>query len=232
MDSDEYLFLEEDDPPPDDDGPSEEGWTVLIVDDDEEVHRLTRLVLRDFVYENKRLVFLSAHSGAEGEEVLRANDDVAVAFLDVVMESDDAGLRLARTIRQDMGNSKIRLVLRTGQPGQAPEQEVILRYDINDYRSKTELTEARLVSTLVSSLRSYQQIDALEREWRVLAEAKGALEERVAERTKELRESENRLRSILDASLLPILVTNEVGDEIYFMNDRTGELLGLSQAEA
>jgi diguanylate cyclase (GGDEF)-like protein/PAS domain S-box-containing protein len=231
VDSDEYLFLEEDDPPTDD-RVEEEGWKVLIVDDDEEVHRLTRLVLRDFQYQNRRLTFLSAHSGAEGEAVLRANDDVAVAFLDVVMETEDAGLRLARTIREGMGNAKIRLVLRTGQPGQAPEQEIILRYDINDYRSKTELTEARLVSTLVSSLRSYQQVDALEREWRVLAEAKEALEERVAERTKELRESEHRLRSILDASLLPILVASEGGEELYFMNDRTGELLGLSQAEA
>jgi diguanylate cyclase (GGDEF)-like protein/PAS domain S-box-containing protein len=234
VDSDDFLFLDDDEPSSIDSGGEDavDRWSVLLVDDDEEVHRLTRLVLRDFTYDGRRLEFLSAHSAREAKGILGENQDIAVVLLDVVMESEDAGLRLAQAIREELGNTRIRIVLRTGQPGQAPEQEVIQRYDINDYRSKTELTEARLVSTMVSSLRAFQQIEALERGWRELAEAKAALEEQVEARTRELRESEHRLRSILDAALLPILVCCEHGEDLYFLNDRAGEMLGLSRPEA
>ncbi|WP_207458057.1 response regulator [Azospirillum sp. SYSU D00513] len=137
-------------------------WLILIVDDDDAIHATTKMVLRGFTFEGRPVRFLSAASAAEALVVLRENPSVAVLLLDVVMESDDAGLRLVRQIRNGMNNRRIRIILRTGQPGQAPERDVILNYDINDYKSKTELTAQKLFTSVVAALRGYQDITAVE----------------------------------------------------------------------
>ncbi|MFV3128430.1 response regulator [Niveispirillum sp. KHB5.9] len=133
-------------------------WPVLVVDDDEEVHIMTRLVLSKLRYKDRPLELLTARSGPEADAIFRQREDIAVALLDIVMETDDAGLRLARRIREEHGNSDTRLILRTGQPGQAPVRDVIVNYDINDYKSKTELTSEKLFITIVTGLRSYDNI--------------------------------------------------------------------------
>jgi CheY-like chemotaxis protein len=137
-------------------------WFVLVVDDDEGVHSITRVVLADVHYQGRPIMILSAYSASEAERLLRAHPDIAVVLLDVVMESDDAGLRLVRVIRETMGNRKLRIILRTGQPGQAPERDVILGYDINDYKSKTELTSQKLFTATISALRSYSDMVTLD----------------------------------------------------------------------
>lgn len=133
-------------------------WMILIVDDEEEVHSVTRLVLSGVTLDGRPLAYLHAYSAAEALEILGERDDIALTLLDVVMETDDAGLRAVETIREDFKNDEIRIVLRTGQPGQAPEEWVIMRYDINDYKTKTELTRSKLLTTVISALRSFQQI--------------------------------------------------------------------------
>jgi response regulator RpfG family c-di-GMP phosphodiesterase len=138
------------------------GWKVLLVDDEPEVHEVTRLVLGSFRFEDRPLQILSAMTAEEAKEHLAEHDDIAVIFLDVVMESDQAGLALVEHIRNVVGNRNIRIVLRTGQPGQAPEHEVIIKYDINDYKEKTELTAQKLATTLFASLRSYRDIMTIE----------------------------------------------------------------------
>jgi len=145
-----------------DDGGSE-PWTVLIVDDDPAVHATTRMVLRGLAFDGRPIRFLSAWSDAEARRVFAETPDIAVALVDVVMESDDAGLRLVRHVRETLGNRAVRIILRTGQPGQAPERDVVLNHDINDYKSKTELTAARLVTSVVGGLRGYRDISAIER---------------------------------------------------------------------
>ncbi|MFQ3200371.1 MAG: CheY-like chemotaxis protein [Zhongshania sp.] len=137
-------------------------WKLLIVDDEQVVHTVTNLALDGFNLGGRGLEFLSAYSAAEARQVLHANPDIAVILLDVVMETDRAGLDLVHYIRRDLNNRMVRIVLRTGQSGQSPEQEVITQYDINDYKEKTELTRQKLFSTVYSSLRSYGDIFALE----------------------------------------------------------------------
>ncbi|MBC7951198.1 MAG: DUF3369 domain-containing protein [Rhodospirillaceae bacterium] len=137
-------------------------WTILIVDDDPEVHSITKLALRNFTFAGRPARFLDAHSAAEGKRVIAEEPDIALVLLDVVMETDDAGLRLVEHVRKELRNRRIRIVLRTGQPGQAPEKDVITAYDINDYKSKTELTQDRLFTTVVAALRAYEDIMALE----------------------------------------------------------------------
>ncbi|OYD81854.1 DUF3369 domain-containing protein [Azospirillum brasilense] len=137
-------------------------WIILIVDDDPAIHATTKMVLRGFTFEGRPAQFLSAGTAAEARSLLEQNPAIAVVLLDVVMESDDAGLRLVRMIRSELNNRRVRIILRTGQPGQAPERDVILNYDINDYKSKTELTAQKLFTSVVAALRGYQDITAIE----------------------------------------------------------------------
>ena len=138
-------------------------WRVLVVDDEPDVHSATRLALSNVVYKERPVQVLSAYSATEGLMTLRREHDIALVLLDVVMETEDAGLRLARQIREELGNHLVRVVLRTGQPGQAPEREVVLQYDINDYKNKTELSSQKLFTTVISSLRAYEGLLMIER---------------------------------------------------------------------
>jgi response regulator RpfG family c-di-GMP phosphodiesterase len=137
-------------------------WKVLISDDDESVHAVTRMVLSGFSFEGRPLLCLSARSAEETRRMLREHSDIAVCLLDVVMEEGDSGLRLVRFIREEQENRLMRIILRTGQPGQAPERDVIVTYDINDYKEKTELTVQKLFTAVVASLRSYRDLLAIE----------------------------------------------------------------------
>lgn len=157
--SDDFLFAEE----PEISEPVAYGsWKILIVDDEPEVHVVTRLALSDFQFQHKTLSFLNAYSGEEAKALLAEHSDIAIVLLDVVMETDDAGLQVARYIRETLNNQHVRIIMRTGQPGQAPERQVIVDYDINDYKSKTELTAQKLFTVIMSSLRSYRDIMSLE----------------------------------------------------------------------
>lgn len=153
MDADELLFA-----PEVQETLSETPWIVLIVDDDSEVHSFTKLALHDFIFERKPLLFLSAYNAAEATELLKQHSDIAIILLDVVMETATAGLDLVETIRYDFENTMVRIIIRTGQPGVAPERYVIDHYDINDYKEKTELTTDRLYITIRSALSQYKQI--------------------------------------------------------------------------
>jgi response regulator RpfG family c-di-GMP phosphodiesterase len=140
-----------------------EYYKVLIVDDEPEIHKVTKLALTGFTFEGCQLEIINATSAKEAKSELESHPDVAVILLDVVMETDDAGLLLVDVIRSQLGIKHARIILRTGQPGQAPEQDVIVKYDINDYKSKTELTSQKLFTLMHSSLRSYRDIISLER---------------------------------------------------------------------
>ncbi|MBZ9610126.1 DUF3369 domain-containing protein [Rheinheimera maricola] len=157
--SDDFIFAAE---PEHEEQVVHGSWKVLIVDDEPEVHAVTKLALSDFSFQNKNLNFISAYSGAEAKALLQQHPDTAIILLDVVMETDDAGLIVARYIREELHNEHVRIILRTGQPGQAPERQVIINYDINDYKSKTELTAQKLFTVIMSSLRSYRDIMSLE----------------------------------------------------------------------
>ncbi|WP_448192459.1 HD-GYP domain-containing protein [Azospirillum sp. sgz301742] len=172
-DDEDVLFADEE-AEDSDAGPPPAPWIVMIVDDDPEVHAITRVVLGDVVFEGRGIAFLGAHSAAEARTLLRTTEDVAAVLLDVVMETDDAGLKLVHFIRNELGNHRIRIILRTGQPGQAPERQVIVSYDINDYKAKSELTAQKLFTSTVAALRSYQHISAIEQGRRGLENAQRA----------------------------------------------------------
>ncbi|WP_219117387.1 response regulator [Janthinobacterium sp. UMAB-56] len=137
-------------------------WKVLLVDDEPDIHDITKLTLSRFRLEGRALSFVHAYSGAEAKQVLAREEGIALVFLDVVMEREDSGLEVARWMREDLGNQFTRIVLRTGQPGQAPEERVIVNYDINDYKEKTELDRTKLFTTTFAALRAYRDIMKVE----------------------------------------------------------------------
>jgi signal transduction histidine kinase len=136
-------------------------WKVAVIDDDQAVHEGTRFALSDYSLNGQGLEILSAYSAAEGRTLMRNNPDIAAVLLDVIMETDVAGLDLVEYIRNEIQNETVRIILRTGQPGQAPERRVIVQYDINDYKAKTELTADKLFTSLTAALRSYQQLERM-----------------------------------------------------------------------
>ncbi len=178
-DTDFLTFLDDDDSSESD---MSNPWKLLIVDDDEEIHNITSIVLSGFSYDSRSLLFLHAYSGDEAEMIVKDNPDIAVILLDVVMETEDSGLKVVKHIRNKLMNKYVRIILRTGQPGQAPEQHVIENYDINDYKEKTELTAQKLVTSIVASLRTYESMQTIVR-------LNAELEQKVLIRTAELQES-------------------------------------------
>ncbi|MFY8041516.1 MAG: diguanylate cyclase domain-containing protein, partial [Rhodoferax sp.] len=137
-------------------------WRLLVVDDEPDVHRATTFALAGVRILGRPLQFLHAYSAGEATQMLQEETDVAVVILDVVMEREDAGLALVKTIRQVLKLTELRIILRTGQPGYAPEIETIHDFDINDYKTKSELTRTKLYATVTAALRAYEQIRKLD----------------------------------------------------------------------
>lgn len=142
--------------------PGVQPWQVLVVDDEPAVHDVTKLVMGGFEMDGRSLEFTHCYSAKEARAVLAKPNDFALILLDVVMETEHAGLELARHIREDIGNLNVRIVLRTGQPGQAPEEQVIKDYDINDYKEKTDLTRRKLITVFYAGLRAYRDLMRIE----------------------------------------------------------------------
>lgn len=184
---------------------SGENWKVMIVDDEHDVHSMTKLVLNDFHFDGKGLEFISAYSEKEAVECIKNNPDTALILLDVVMEDENTGLRLVHYIRKELENTYARIILRTGQPGQVPEKKVIIDYDINDFKEKSELTAQKLITTVIASLRAFKTIMAL-------AELNDYLEEKVSARTREL----HKANTSLVRSLEKLREDEEAGKKIQF----------------
>jgi len=142
----------------------QDSWKILIVDDDPSVHTITKTAIKDLIIKNKRLDIYSALSTNEAKLILAQYNDFALAIIDIVMETPTAGLDLVKYIRNDLLNSSIRLVIRTGEPNEAPERYVIENFDINDYKEKTDLSAQKLYTMIRSSITQYEQIRRLEQQ--------------------------------------------------------------------
>jgi len=181
LEDDELIILEDDEAIPieDADNPSVERkpWKMMIVDDDPQVHQATQLALKNFVFDGRSLEIVQAFSGSQAQQLIAEAPDIAFVLLDVVMESNDAGLKVVRYIRSELNNKRVQIVLRTGQPGEAPEESVIRNYEINDYKLKVELTRQRLITTTISALRAYRNVLAVEEKTAQLTQTLKTLQE-------------------------------------------------------
>ncbi len=144
--------------------PPRRAWRVLVVDDDESVHTVVRLSLRGLTVEARPVDLLAARSAAEAKAILATREDIALMLLDVVMETDDAGLKLVDHVRHTLNNHVMRIVLSTGQPGAAPEETVMAERDVNGYLSKSELSAQRLRTAVAGAIRSYHDVATIARQ--------------------------------------------------------------------
>jgi len=133
-------------------------YRILIVDDEPDVHTLTRMSLKKMRFNDQDLELVFHDNGKDAIKELDEHPETAVILMDVVMESDTAGLDAVKAIREDLGNEMVRVFLRTGQPGAALEKKVIETYDIDGYLSKAELTQTRLFSAVRTGLKSYSEL--------------------------------------------------------------------------
>jgi diguanylate cyclase (GGDEF)-like protein len=207
------------------------GWKVILVDDEQQVHEVTRLALKNFKFEGRSLEIISAYSGQEAQAILDQHPDTAVLLLDVVMETNHAGLDLIKHIREDLNNLLVRIIIRTGQPGEAPESSVIQGYDINDYKTKTELTQQKLLSTLVTAIRSYRDISTLEDNRRQtlsfnerLQGFNRILETSVQVRTQELEAKNSQLEAEIKARREAEVKLQTINRELDFANKELDRL--------
>jgi CheY-like chemotaxis protein len=136
-------------------------WRIMVVDDDGEVHQATRFALSGVEIIDRPLSLIHAYSGEEAANLLRQMPDIAVVLLDVVMESDDSGLCLIDLIRHQLAYTPLRIILRTGQLGLAPEAALVAHYDIHDYMLKTEVSRERLVTSLTTAVRTFEQLEQM-----------------------------------------------------------------------
>jgi phosphoserine phosphatase RsbU/P len=165
-------------------------WKILIVDDEEEVHIVTKMVLGSLEFLHRPVALISAHSAEEAFTICSEDRDIAVALVDVVMEREDAGLAFVRAVRDELQDHMMRVILRTGQPGQAPESKVVIEYDINDYKEKVDLTAQKLVTSVIAAIRSYADLVTI-------AELNRELEQKVSDRTRALKDANLKLRSYI-----------------------------------
>jgi CheY-like chemotaxis protein len=218
-DDDDDFFLDDDeefDGGPDDFLADLPPWTVLIVDDEPDIHNVTKLALRDFSFQGRNLELIGAHSAREAIEVYDKHGEIALILLDVVMESDHAGLDFARWLREERGDTETRIILRTGQPGAAPERQVVLAFDINDYKAKSELTSDRLFVAVVTALRGFAE---LRENARLRAEVMSQLAAQ--------SEAERALMTMLP---FPILHLDAIG-QVAIANERLSDLAGASSPD-
>lgn len=137
-------------------------WNVLVVDDEPDMLTITKMALDGFYFLGSTVFVHTAKDVASCKQVLESVPEIAVVFMDVVMEEDDTGFKLIHYIREVCGNKLTRIIIRTGQPGKAPLMEAVRKYDINDYKEKTELTVEKLRVSLMTALRSWRQMMEIE----------------------------------------------------------------------
>lgn len=200
-------------------------WKVIIVDDELSVHQATKLALKNLKFEERKLEFYSAYSASEAQQLIAEHADVALILLDVVMETNDAGLKIVQYIREELGNKLVRIILRTGQPGDAPEESVIVNYDINDYKLKVELTRQKLLVSAITALRSYRDLIIIENSRQQLSSlyatlkiARDNLEELVQIRTQKLEEEIKRREKIAKTLQLTQFSLDRARDAVFFLN--------------
>lgn len=127
-------------------------WYILIADDDPSVHEATVAALAGQRVHGRPLRFLHTHSAAETVSLLAETRAVDLVLLDVVMETPDAGLRAVPEIRERLGRRDLKIIIRTGQPGHAPEHEIRREYAIDGYAKKAELTRGMLRDVIATTL--------------------------------------------------------------------------------
>lgn len=165
-------------------------WQVLIVDDDPNGHVMPQRALNELTFRRRKVEVIDAFSTGEALKKLEENADIAVAVVDIILQTEDEGLRLVRTIREEMGNRLIRIILRSGEERKFPESRLIIDYDINGYTGRSEDSAKQFLISIITAFRSYEHL-------RTIYSLNKSLEEKVKDRTQALSDANLKLRSYI-----------------------------------
>ncbi|MFQ3235548.1 MAG: EAL domain-containing protein (putative c-di-GMP-specific phosphodiesterase class I)/CheY-like chemotaxis protein [Paraglaciecola sp.] len=156
---DTFMFAEEVEPS---EVLPQKVWKVLSVEDNEEYQTALVYSLKSLILPPQtKIHILTANSAFAAAAMLNVHKDIGLILLDVVMEKDDSGLRLVTTIREELANALVRIVLLTGQAGFAPEKEVMKSLDIDEYWNKADLTLDKLQSIVSSNMRTWDYVSEI-----------------------------------------------------------------------
>ncbi len=173
------------------------AWKILVIDDDPDIILLTKIVLEQLKFKDRPVKLITGNSGHTARQLITEHADAAVILLDVVMETDTTGFEVVKFVREEMNNTLVRIILRTGQTGLGSELDVINNFDINDYKNKSELTTSNLAISVIAALRAYDDLITIQS----LAYSNEQLEQLVYERTQALNESNKMLKQQLEIRL-------------------------------
>ena len=165
-------------------------WKVLVVDPEEEVHSLTRRALRDMQFGDRGVEVLNAYSAKEALDLIAGHKDIAVAIIDMLLKQERTGIDLVHTIRRELKEKLLRIILHAEEDNGTPEEGLIVDYDINDYKGAREFSAGKLRSALISAFRSYQDL-------RTISHLNKSLERKVRDRTHALSEANLKLRAYI-----------------------------------
>ena len=140
---------------------STDFWEILLVDDDTSIHTIIKKYLDGLTVFSKKIKILHGHNAKEAKQLIKENQDTALAFVDIAMETPDAGLELVNYIRHELHNKDIRIILLDSGDSPLPANAIIERYDINDYKSLSEIESQHLFVYVRTALKQYQQFKDL-----------------------------------------------------------------------
>ncbi len=202
-----------------DEGP----WPVLVVDDDEATLKVSELLLGRMLVDGRGLRLDLCRSAMEARAKL-ATERYALAIIDVVMETEHAGLDLVKEMRDGGRHELTPIVVRTGQPGAYPEAKVLQEYRISDYWRKDEQQPHRVRTMVTGLIRGYGMSLALEQ----LSNERAVLLREIHHRVKNNLQTvasllmlqrdqlpSERGRTILDESVLRVRSMALVHEQLY-----------------
>jgi CheY-like chemotaxis protein len=142
-------------------------WKILIVDDERDQQEALYSWINDFIIEGKELDIIFASSGTEAIKILQDDNpeypEIAMLFLDVVMEKDEAGFEVAKYLKESLKNTITQVVIRTAQAGKklSTIQDIIRNHDIDDFIEKGDDSQDRLFSVIYGRIRQYISLCSL-----------------------------------------------------------------------
>ncbi len=206
-------------------GSGDNTWQIIIADDEEDVHAITKLALKDIQFDGRKIQLISAYSASETIKMLDAYPETAIIFLDIVMEDDNSGLRVVDYIRNTINNHLIQIIIRSGNAINQLESELIEKYEINDYKDKSDLTVPKLYTSVISLLRAYRLNSSFNHLNETLA--KELEEKKIVEKT--LRESESKFRALTETTSSSIMIIQDC--RFVYVNNAFCQLTGYSTEE-
>lgn len=187
----------------------QKNWKILVVDDEKDIHSLTSLLLKNLEFQKKGFKTFNAYSAQQAKKIIKKHNDIQLVLLDVVMETEKAGLEFVKYVREELDNNSTRIIIRTGQSEIAPQSQIFDSYDINNYTNKIELSAESFSMLILSEIKNYYKyiesktIEDFKKE-RALEQEKKRFNDQINEHIQIeelLKESEIRFKSLLDSAV-------------------------------